>query len=166
MVLDKLKWIKNVRPVNASKRDWAYDENGIRAADNTNKYGEVFFRLMFWQKSAALIPKIGDMAFLKQHNKLTHLVEFMKDIDDIKRNSIGKNAVDREVKIIWWVKSREQMRKLPPAQEILGYEPGALRDTYPKPYYECGDFEREWGEDDRGFKAEVAEKLRELGWEE
>ncbi|MEB3190911.1 MAG: hypothetical protein VKL42_11270 [Snowella sp.] len=162
MELDRLKWIKNVRPIGASIKDWAYDENGVRTAGGYTEYDESFFRLMFWEKPAAYLPKIGDLAFLKQHNKLTHLIEFVKDIDDITTNLIGKNAVDREVKIIWWVRSREEMRQLPAAQEILGYEPGVWPGTYPRPYYECGDFERVWGEDDRGFKAEVARNLNEL----
>jgi len=163
MELDRLKWIKNVRPIGASIRDWAYDENGVKTAGGyTNQNDESFFKLMFWQKPAAYLPKIGDLAFLTQHGKLTHLIEFVEDIDDITTNLIGRNAVDRKVKIIWWGRSREKMRKLPAAQEILGYEPGVLRDTYPKLYYKCGDFERVWGEDDSGFKAEVARKLNEL----
>jgi hypothetical protein len=167
MKLDRLKWIKNVRPIGASIKDYAYDENEVRTAGGyTNQDNDSFFRLMFWEKPAAYLPEIGDMAFLKQHGKLTHLIEFVNNKDDIKRNSIGRNAVDREVKIIWWVKSREEMMKLPAAQEILGYEPGVWPGTYPRPYYECGDFERVWGEDDRGFKAEVAERLRDLGWEQ
>jgi hypothetical protein len=97
---------------------------------------------------------------------LTHLVQITKDVDDIKKNSIGKNAVDREVKIVWWKKTLKEMRGLPSPKQILGYEPGSWPGTFPRPYYECGDFGREWGDDDEGFKEAVAGELRKLGWEE
>lgn len=128
---------------------------------------------MFWNEGAARDPKIkkGDMAFLTQDRKLTHLIKFVKDTDDIRPYLIGrKKAFDREVKIIWSEKDPRKMRKLPAAKEILGYELISLQGmTQLIHYSDCGDFKLRWVEEGienhEGFKQHVAMKLRELGWE-
>jgi hypothetical protein len=98
MALENLKWIKNIERQDGGR--WAYDETQFYDAHGSTGQDGDFFMLMFWDKEAACIPRKGDMAFLKQRNKLTHLIEFVTDSNDIIRNSIGRNAFDRKVKMV------------------------------------------------------------------
>ncbi|WP_413176440.1 hypothetical protein [Anabaena azotica] len=167
MALENLKWIKNIERQDGGR--WAYDENQFRDAHGSSGEDGDVFMLMFWNMDAACTATKGDMAFLKQRKKLTHLIEFMTDSYDIVPNSIRRNAFDRKVKIHWWKRSGKEMDRLPNAEQILDYPVMSLRGvTKPIHYSLCGDFQIRWGEyedSDRSFKQHVARNLRQLGWE-
>lgn len=161
MDFSRLQWIKVVTPPADYKSYWAYTPQEIeemkKAGLQVISHGATtIFPLGFKGKQSARLDA-GDLIILKQHAKITHVVEVLDE------EFFGTDEwSNRYVKIIWW-KPDIDWDSLPHAKEVLGddlnYQSGKplLFDSFES-------FKKTWKGTDslKDFQAFVMDKLKEV----
>jgi transcriptional regulator with XRE-family HTH domain len=120
MNFSRLQWIKVVTPPADYPSYWAYTPQEIEGMKESGlqviNHGSItIFPLGFKGKQSAQLD-VGDLIALKQHAKITHIVEILDD------QFFGTDEwSNRYVKIIWW-KPDIDWDSLPHSKEVLGVD--------------------------------------------
>jgi transcriptional regulator with XRE-family HTH domain len=120
MDLSRLQWIKAVTPPAGYPSYWAYTPQEIEGMKKAgfqviNHGATTIFPLGFKGEQTAPL-EVGDLIALKQHAKITHIVEVLDE------QFFGTDEwSNRYVKIVWW-KPDIDWASLPHAKEVLGVD--------------------------------------------
>ncbi|QQE63818.1 transcriptional regulator [Leptolyngbya sp. BL0902] len=161
MDLSRLQWIKVVTPPADYHSHWAYTPQEIEKMKNSGSqvinHGETtIFPLGFRGKQNVPL-EVGDLIALKQHAKITHIVEVLDE------QFFGTDEwSNRYVKIIWW-KPDTDWASLPHAKEVLGVDLTPMKGT-PYLFDSFKDFSSTWKGPDslKEFQAFVLNQLSKI----
>jgi hypothetical protein len=99
MNLNQLKWTKNVKP--QKSENWAYPAEDI--------HPELKIFPLYWKNSEhrdegnADAPKEGELILLRQHGKVTHLVELVNNRLYFNKDAGDEFNIYRLVQVVWMV---------------------------------------------------------------
>jgi len=118
MDLSRLQWIKVVTPPADYHSYWAYTPQEIETMKESGlqviNHGETTIFPLGFKKNQLACLEVGDLIALKQHAKITHIVEVLDE------QFLGADEwFSRYVKIIWW-KPDIDWESLPHSREVLG----------------------------------------------
>ncbi len=161
MDFSRLQWIKVVTPPADYLSYWAYTPQEIEGAKKAgsqviNHGATTIFPLGFRGEQSARL-EVGDLIALKQHAKITHIVEVLDE------KFFGTDEWShRYVKIIWW-KPDIDWASLPHAKEVFGVDLTPMSGT---PYLldSFKDFRSTWQGPDslKEFQAFVLNQLSKI----
>jgi transcriptional regulator with XRE-family HTH domain len=161
MDLSRLQWIKVVTPPTDYKSHWAYTHQEIEGMKKSDFQvishdSTTIFPLGFRGKQSAHLD-VGDLIVLKQHAKITHIVEVLDE------QFFGTDEWShRYVKIIWW-KPDIDWDSLPHSKEVLGVDLTPMKGT-PYLFDSFESFRNTWQGTDslKEFQAFVLDKLAKI----